>query len=141
MPLKLSPAKQAYYDLKQCINGPHPNERWPKALCGTCQNQLSRKQRAGRQRKHALQAKAFLKEYLGVADTPFLVRLVDVEQEGGLFKLSLQDEDKNRVTALLSGANVWALVQGLTALIERDNATRHQQDEEGRRFARAYHRG
>lgn len=139
--MKLRPNKQAYYDAKQCINGPHHNDRWPKQLCAMCQNQLTRRQKAGRAKKRALESKAFLKEYLGVADTPFLVRSVAIEQEGGLYKLALQDDAKNRVTALLSGANVWALVQGLSELIEAENAARRQCDEEGRRFARAYHRG
>ena len=52
----------------------------------------------------------------------FLVRQLNVEREGELYKLSLQDDAKNRVVALLSGANLWALVNSLTAAVGQENA-------------------
>ncbi|MBI4002759.1 MAG: hypothetical protein HY348_13380 [Nitrospira defluvii] len=74
--------------------------------------------------------------------TEFLVRYLNVERDGEMYKLSLQDDAKNRVTALLSGANLWALVNALSACIEQGNAERAQVQAQGDAlpFTRAYRR-
>lgn len=120
----MNPNKQAYYDQKLCINGPHENDRYPKQLCSVCQNQLTRKQKEGRKRKQAKEAKVFLQEYLGIKDTPFLVRFVEVEQDGGLYSVKLLDDEKHRITALMSGSVLWSLVQQLTSVVKEDNQKR-----------------
>lgn len=117
----MNPNKKAYYDQKQCINGPHPNDRYPKQLCSVCQNQLTRKQKEGRKRKQLVESKKFLQDYLGIKDVPFLVRMVEVEQEGGLYSVKLTDDDKNRITALMSGSVLWSLVQQLTSVVQEEN--------------------
>lgn len=68
----------------------------------------------------------------------FLVRYLDVEREGELYKLSLQDDAKHRVTALLSGANLWALVNSLSAVVQESRAERDAG--QALPFTRAYRR-
>ena len=136
----MNPNKKAYYDQKLCINGPHPNDRYPRQLCSVCQNQLTRKQKEGRKRKQVIESKKFLQEYLGIKDTPLLVHIIEVEQEGGLYQVKLTDHNKNRITALMSGSVLWSLVQQLTSVITEENRKIFLEKSTDLPFVKAYKR-